>query len=181
MLDSRYMTWGLILDRSTKQYPDVVAVKDDRAKRTYREFNDRVNRLANAFEEVGLAKKDRIATLSKNCVELMEMFFAALKAGVVPCPLDARGTKEDKQSQMRLVEPKAIAFHPDYAEEAHELIESHHYPLGAIELGFSEQNQCKNTEKLIADGTPRTPLVDVFDDDLAFIPVSYTHLTLPTN
>jgi acyl-CoA synthetase (AMP-forming)/AMP-acid ligase II len=49
-------------------------------RRTYRELNDRSNRLARALLKLGLRKGDRIATLSFNSIELMESYLAHLRS-----------------------------------------------------------------------------------------------------
>ncbi len=57
---------------------------------TYREALAEANRLANAFVSAGLRIGDRIAVLSKNCIEYVLLYFAASKAGVVPVHLNYR-------------------------------------------------------------------------------------------
>ena len=47
-------------------YPDRTAVVFENTRLTYKELNDRVNRLANALSSQGLAKGDRVAVLAEN-------------------------------------------------------------------------------------------------------------------
>ncbi len=54
---------------------------------TYREFNRRVNRLANALLELGIGKGDKIATILPNCLEQLDVYWAGAKIGVVVVPL----------------------------------------------------------------------------------------------
>ncbi len=54
---------------------------------TWRQFDARVNRLANALHALGLVKGDAIALLLPNCIELMELYWAAAKTGIVVVPL----------------------------------------------------------------------------------------------
>ncbi len=56
----------------------------------YAEAEAEANRLAHAFASAGLAVGDRIAVLSKNCIEYAILYFACAKAGVVPVPLNYR-------------------------------------------------------------------------------------------
>ena len=54
---------------------------------TFREFERRLNRAANALSARGLRKGDRVATVLANCLELLEVYWATAKIGVVVVPL----------------------------------------------------------------------------------------------
>jgi len=168
MLDNSYMTWGKILSRSASKHPDNVAVKDERSFCTYKQFNERVNRLAHALDGLGLVKGDCIATLSDSTVELVEIFFAALKIGLVVCPLEARAVTE-QETQFELVEPKAFAFHPDKADYADRLLKKCDREITTLIMGKSSSKQFKNTEDLITSGSSREPSFKVTNDDIAFV------------
>lgn len=57
---------------------------------TYKDFNRRVNRLAHALLEIGLKRRDKIASLLYNCSEAVEVYFAAAKIGIVTVPINYR-------------------------------------------------------------------------------------------
>ncbi len=57
---------------------------------SYAEAEAKANRLAHALAGAGLEVGDRIAVLSKNCIEYAIIYFACAKAGVVPVPLNYR-------------------------------------------------------------------------------------------
>ena len=57
---------------------------------SYADADAQANRIARAFIAAGLGVGDRIAILSKNCIEFALLYFAASKAGVVPVPLNYR-------------------------------------------------------------------------------------------
>ena len=57
---------------------------------TFRQWNERACRLANALLGLGLAKGDRVAILAYNCVEWMEIYVALAKAGLVAVPINFR-------------------------------------------------------------------------------------------
>ncbi|MEQ9001980.1 MAG: AMP-binding protein [Pseudomonadales bacterium] len=67
---------------------------------TWRALEARVRRAANAFRSgsgrgLGLQSGDRVAILSKNCIEFLETFFACARAGLIAQPLNWRlGTGE---------------------------------------------------------------------------------------
>ena len=81
------MNIGTLLSRHARCRPDhlCLAVGDERL--SYRQFNARVNALANAFLAGGIAKGDKVATILPNGVELMTLYWAAAKIGVVFVPM----------------------------------------------------------------------------------------------
>ncbi len=72
-----------------------VVFKDQRL--TYRQLNARINRLANAMLDAGISKGDKVATILPNCLELLDLYWAAAKIGAVVVPsstlLQAAGLK----------------------------------------------------------------------------------------
>jgi fatty-acyl-CoA synthase len=63
------------------RHPDRVAVIDERGEVTYRELDQRVNALANAWIAAGLRPKDGVAILTRNHRGFLEALFAAAKCG----------------------------------------------------------------------------------------------------
>jgi fatty-acyl-CoA synthase len=59
------------------------------------QFNERVNRLANAFREFGIQKGDRVGMLQVNCPQYVEAYFAAAKIGAIFVPLNFRVKSEE--------------------------------------------------------------------------------------
>jgi acyl-CoA synthetase (AMP-forming)/AMP-acid ligase II len=81
---------GQIVSAQTRLRPDKLAVRDlDRAL-TYRAWNARSCRLANALLGLGLTKGDRVAVLAYNCLEWAEIYAATAKAGLVAVPINFR-------------------------------------------------------------------------------------------
>lgn len=64
-------------------------VQEDR-RLTYGELDARVARLANALIARGVGRMDRVATLTSNCVEFVELFFATARIGALLAPLNWR-------------------------------------------------------------------------------------------
>ncbi len=85
------MTTVEFLDRAVDVYGDFVGVvADDGTEFTYKEFNERVNRLSNVFLKWGLEYGDRVAILSFNTHWLLETFYATNQLGIVHVPLNYR-------------------------------------------------------------------------------------------
>ncbi len=56
---------------------------------TYRDMLKFINRMGNAFKELGVKKGDRIAFITMNRIELVFAYFAGMKIGAVVVPLNA--------------------------------------------------------------------------------------------
>ncbi len=67
-----------------------VGARDLSREMTFAQWNERSCRLANALLGLGLAKGDRFAVLAYNCVEWLEFYAAAAKAGLVIVPINFR-------------------------------------------------------------------------------------------
>jgi acyl-CoA synthetase (AMP-forming)/AMP-acid ligase II len=70
--------------------PDKLAARDSRRSLTFREWDERADRLAKGLCSLGLSKGDRVALLAYNCVEWMEMYVALARAGLIAVPVDFR-------------------------------------------------------------------------------------------
>ena len=55
---------------------------------TFKLWNERACRFANALGGLGLSKGDRIAVLAYNCLEWVEIYAGAAKAGLVIVPFN---------------------------------------------------------------------------------------------
>ncbi|PWB58157.1 MAG: long-chain fatty acid--CoA ligase [Bradyrhizobiaceae bacterium] len=81
---------GDVLAGHARVHGDRIGARDlDRAM-SFREWNARACRLANALLGLGLAKGDRVAVLAYNCVEWLEIYAASAKAGIVAVPINFR-------------------------------------------------------------------------------------------
>lgn len=83
------------LQRSVAVYPEKVAVVHEDRRYTYREFGDRVNRLASALQGAGLERGDRVAFVSPNTPALLEAHYGVPAAGGVLVALNYRLNPKD--------------------------------------------------------------------------------------
>ena len=84
------LTLGGMLAAHAHLKPGAPAVRDLERSMTFRVWNRRACRLANALLGLGLAKGDRIAVLAYNCIEWAEIYAATAKAGLVAVPINFR-------------------------------------------------------------------------------------------
>ena len=82
-----WMTAKDILRVNAFKYPNKIGIKDLNKQWTFKQWDDRACRLANALADLGMKKGDRFAVLAYNCVEWMEFYGAAAKGGFICVPI----------------------------------------------------------------------------------------------
>ncbi|TFH05860.1 MAG: AMP-dependent synthetase, partial [Candidatus Thorarchaeota archaeon] len=78
---------GMLLTRNAQSRPDHLGIVFEESRLTFREFNQNVNRIANALRGLGIDKGDKIAIVLPNCLELLELYWGIAKLGAVAVPL----------------------------------------------------------------------------------------------
>ena len=70
--------------------PRKIAIVDHELELTYGELNDRINRVCSYLLKKAVAKGDRVAIISFNSHEFIEIYFASAKTGTVFVPINWR-------------------------------------------------------------------------------------------
>lgn len=81
---------------------------------TYREFNDRCDRLSDALLTLGLAKGQVVAYLSFNCHRLLEAYYGVPQLGAILLPLNIRLSAEELAYILNDAEPRILFFDPEF-------------------------------------------------------------------
>jgi fatty-acyl-CoA synthase len=89
------LSMGETLSVNASLFPDKIGARDLRRSMTFRAWNQRSGRLANALLGLGLAKGDRVAVLAYNCLEWLEIYAATAKAGLIAVPINFRLLADD--------------------------------------------------------------------------------------
>ena len=110
------MNLGTYLTRSALWFADRIAIVHEEYRFNFRQLNERVNRLANAFLGLGLQKGDRVALLSANRHQLVEADFACYKAGFVRVPLNARLSMPELIHMLNNSESNVLILGPEFIE-----------------------------------------------------------------
>ncbi len=111
------------LDQRARLTPDRLALVDyaTGAETTYAEWNARANRTANFLRSLGVEKGDRVAVYASNCIEYLDLFFAAQKTGAVLQNLNWRLTVHELTGIIDAGEPKVLIFSEDWRPQVEEL------------------------------------------------------------
>ncbi len=81
---------GALVARASRLYGSQVALKSADTQLTFRELEQRTNRLANLLLGMGLARGDRVGVCLPNCFAVVELELACYKAALVKAPINAR-------------------------------------------------------------------------------------------
>ncbi len=172
-----YPTIGETLELTAKRHPDRDAiVYPYRGQRwTYDEFDARVNRLANALRDAGVAKGDRVATVLYNGSEIALTVYACAKIGAVFTPLNFRLSADEIEYIVDDAEATALVFEA----ATRDAVEAARSALSSVEtyLYVDEDvpDYALDFYALLESGDPERPDVDVAEDDVyAFIYTSGT-------
>jgi len=146
------MNLGQILKMNAKKFPGTVALQDRQRHFTYRETNRRVNRLAHALLALGLGKGDRVAVLMENSIEIVEIFLATAKTGLVIVPINFRLVGREVEYIVNNSDARAVIAHDEFApvvdsvrEQLVNIPPENYVVVGQGCAGY------KDYEKLIAD------------------------------
>jgi acyl-CoA synthetase (AMP-forming)/AMP-acid ligase II len=109
-----WLNLGQILRVNAKKFPHAVALKDKNRRVTYAELNRRVNKLAHSLLSLGLTKGDKVAVLLENSVEIVEVYLATAKTGLVIVPVNFRLTAPEVAYIVNDSDAKALIAHDEF-------------------------------------------------------------------
>ncbi len=164
-----FMTIGEALSMAAYCYPDKVGVMDLNRAMTFQTYNERCCRLANGLLHMGLEKGDRFAAIAYNCVEWMEIYGAAAKAGLVAVPIMFRLLPQEYRYILDNSGAKAFIVAGDFVEGADSIRKEIAPDLAAnvIYLGEGEAPPgYRHYEQLVESGAPDEPAVAVEPEDI---------------
>ncbi len=157
------------LERSALVYPDKIAVVHGDRRYTYRQFAERVYRLASRLRAIGLQKYDRVAFLSPNTPALLEAHYGVPAAGGILVAVNTRLSAYEvefilKHSGVKYLFVDAELFPP---------IE--HIDFGAIHVVRIEDTGAEDDpyESFLATGSTH-PVASWLEDEEETISINYT-------
>jgi acyl-CoA synthetase (AMP-forming)/AMP-acid ligase II len=102
---------GSWIERRARIAPDrVVLVGDDRSF-TYAELAQRVRRLANGLQRLGVGRGDRVAWLGANHPAFLEALFASGLVGAALAPVNHRLAADGVRAVLADIEPRVLIQH----------------------------------------------------------------------
>jgi len=146
---------GDLLRVQAMRTPNAPAVTEGHRTLSYEAFNMRVNRTAHMLRTLGVTHGARVAILSENRTEYVELEFACAKIGAIACALNWRLADPELAHCIRLVAPALVVVSPRFGS-ALERID--HSVSGVLSLGA-------NYESALAAVPATEPDCDVDPED----------------
>lgn len=160
------MNAGYIMTRSARYFGGNEALLCEGKRLTYRELNAEINALANSFLDLGFKKGDRVGLLFHNSVAYVEAYLALYKAGLVWVRLNYRLTARELAEQMDEAGAVALVHGKNLSNLADEVLKRMKREIKRIDEAGEKGIPLS---KLLAEGRPDEPDVDVQLDDLSDI------------
>ena len=161
-----WMNLGQSLKLNAKKYPQKIALKDASRAYTYPQANRRVNRLCHRLMAMGLQKGDKVAVLLENSIEIIELFLATAKTGLVIVPINFRLVGPEIAYIVNNSDARAIFVHDMFAAAVDEIRETlpaidaaHYIVVGESREGYEEY------EDFISDQPEEEPDAHVAPSD----------------
>jgi acyl-CoA synthetase (AMP-forming)/AMP-acid ligase II len=166
------MTIGDYYDRCVDFFGKETALTYKDQSYTYNEMGEKANRIANAFQKMGLKKGDKVAFLMANCPEYVFCEIAVAKTGCIRVPLAVLLSSKDHIYMMNQAECTALVYHESLAQRVKDMIphlEKVKHFICASEDPSALMEGHLHLQKLIQDHPPEVERVEIDPEDLVGI------------
>jgi acyl-CoA synthetase (AMP-forming)/AMP-acid ligase II len=156
--------------KNSHAYQDLPALIDGDLLLTHRELWDHVDRLTNAFLDLGLKTGDRILCWLPNIGEALITELACLQSGGVWVTLNAGLTWPEVQQVIEATSPTIAVTTPELMESIPEEGRGQMYSSKVILVGEHEDEEGRPThefETLIRNSSSKSPIIMLSDTDYA--------------
>lgn len=158
------MLVGNILTTAAIRHPDALAIYCSGTGRrfTFRETDERANRLAQALLNAGFRKGDVVAFLTSNRAEIVEIYFALARTGVVGVPLNYRLAATEMLELMRAMGASGLIYEGRFAAVAEQARKALKH---VVQFGGDRCDFALDYEALLSAATPQAPDIEIEEGD----------------
>jgi long-chain acyl-CoA synthetase len=167
------MTITEMLARNARLYPDSMALTEivpsrgSRKSITWKEFDDRANRMANALIARGVKKGDRVMHLMMNSINWLEAYFGILKTGAMAAPLNFRFISRQIKYCVDIAEPTAMILDENFTERVEEIRSDLPTIKHYIFVGQNLPQGMEAYEEVLAKSSAKAPNIELSGEDEA--------------
>lgn len=162
-----HMTIGTLFEQTVLKYPKKEALyyvqKDIRY--SYQEWDQQINKLANALMNQGVKKGDRVSTFLFNTEELATTYFACAKIGAVFNPINFRLVADELKFILADADPKVVLFEKALAEP----VSAIHSQFPQTSFWYVDQDlpaYAVDYHQVVAQASDIRPEIEVNENDL---------------
>ncbi|HBI47296.1 MAG TPA: AMP-dependent synthetase [Smithella sp.] len=107
---------GYIPRQQASLIPNNIALIFEDEPITFKELNERSNKMANYLQSTGIKKGDRVAVYLQNCPEFVYLFFGAAKLGLILVPLNLRLVGRELEYQLNNSGSRILFFNAKFLD-----------------------------------------------------------------
>jgi len=163
---------GNYLARRQLYSPDKLAFvdygQDPVLRLTYRDANERADRLANFFRSRGIQPGDRVAILARDGIEHLDCFFACSKIGAVHTALNWRLHWRETRSILQDTSPRILIVSPAYTQDLKNILDDYQ-GQPSLELILETENQALKDslsyQSALENGSPEPAAQEAVDKE----------------
>jgi long-chain acyl-CoA synthetase len=161
------MNIGTLIPRHARYRADHTAIIFDGERYSYAAFAERVNRLGHALLAAGICKGQKVATVVPNCMELLDLYWAAAETGAVVVPMSPLLLPKGLAGLLRDADAEMVLTHPNYAPLVAAARNDLDIPAGNYIVAGDEPCEGFRAYSDFVDSASTTPLPDagLTDDD----------------
>jgi benzoate-CoA ligase len=141
---------------------DKVALIDHRGECSYAELSNRIDRMAGAWAGLGVERGDRVLLCLLDTRDFPTVFLGAIKAGVIPVPLNTLLTADDYSWILDNSEARAVFVTGELADRWSAI----NHP--GTRFVSSDGGPWADLDIMLANSEPRFEPADTGRDDIAF-------------
>lgn len=148
-----------LIDRAAAWFGDATAVEFADQTLSFRDVGERSSRLANALIALSPESRGRVAILSPNCLEWVEIDFAIAKAGKVRVPINTRLADEEREYVLADSGAETLIFAPQFASFVESVRDRLPALRNVIALGDADTDGMRY-ETVLGAAVAATPCLD---------------------
>jgi len=164
------------LVRSAMVFPDKEAVVYGDTRRTYRQFYERVNRLASALKSKGIEKGDKVAFICPNTPPMLEAHYAVPMIGAALVSINIRLSANEIAYIINHSDAKALFVDNEFAglvKPVLSQLEKVHTVVNICDINSEMPLDGPDYEAFLAEGDP-APVELAVDDERQIATINYT-------
>jgi len=165
----RRLLLGKTIVLNVHKFPDKEAVIYGKTRLTYKQFNERINRLAHALINIGINKGTKVAILSFNCNQFLEAYYALGKIGGVAVPLNFRLHPEELAYMVNHSDAEAFIVGEPFVQMVKDMQKDLPQVRKYISITEKPVKGMLHYENWIAKYPDDEPLILIEEDDPVFI------------
>lgn len=160
-----------MLTKNASLYPHSPALielqpsKNIRKEITWKQFDDRVNKLANALIDRGIKKGDRVLHWMRNSINWLEAYFGIIRTGAWAVPISFRFNAADMRYCADIAEAKAMILGGEFVEQVNVTRSQLATISNYIVVGQNLCTDMESFEDVISGSSSRPVDVELNDDD----------------